>query len=416
MPENHARLSPSSADRWMRCPGSVILSEGLPEVGNSDFANEGTAAHFLACECLTNKRHPAEFLGRTITVTPDGAYWGSNSGDPSIPEFQVDVEMAANVNHYVQAVLSYAKGGVLMVEQEVPIGHLTGEEGAVGTADAIIVTPDGELQIHDLKYGQGKKVEPENNRQLQLYALGADEAYNFAFNYDRVRLVIHQVRVSPTPQEWNLSLEDLRLFAEQVRTCADKVHRIDLGEMQPHEQLFASEEACAWCRAKPNCPELLRVTQMAVAAEFEGIDPVMLPDSPADLGACLDAVPLVEMWCKAIRAAAERDLLAGKPVTGYKLVQGKKGNRKWADPERVEELLKSMRLKKEEMYDYKLISPTTAETLVKAGTIGKRQWAKLQGLITQSPGAPTVVPESDPRPAISVHTDSTDFDGLEDLI
>ena len=120
------------------------------------------------------------------------------------------------------------------------------------------------------------------------------------------------------------------------------------------------------------------------------------------LSAALGKIDLIEDWCKAVRAEAERRLLAGQPVPGWKLVQGKKGARQWADAKAAEDALKSMRLKPDDMYEMKLISPTTAEKLYKAGTIGPRQWPHLQGLITQSEGKPHVAPESDSRPALVV--------------
>ncbi|EXI92407.1 MAG: hypothetical protein AW12_00618 [Candidatus Accumulibacter sp. BA-94] len=52
-----------------------------------------------------------------------------------------------------------------------------------------------------------------------------------------------------------------------------------------------------------------------------------------------------------MRAEAERRLIAGISVPGFKLVEGKKGPRAWDDPTQVESLLKSMRLKAAEMYD-----------------------------------------------------------------
>jgi hypothetical protein len=113
------------------------------------------------------------------------------------------------------------------------------------------------------------------------------------------------------------------------------------------------------------------------------------------------AVPLVEDWCKAVRARLEAELLAGKPIPGWKLVQGRNGARKWANEGEAEATLKRMKLKVEEMYDLKLITPPMAEKLAKAGTIGPKQWPSLQGLIVQKPGPPSVAPETDKRPAWS---------------
>ena len=129
---------------------------------------------------------------------------------------------------------------------------------------------------------------------------------------------------------------------------------------------------------------------------------------------------MIEGWCKAIRAKAEAELLAGHPVPGYKLVEGRRGSRRWTNDAEVEQTLKSMRMKLEEMYDFSLISPTTAEKLHKAGTIGPRQWPKLQGLITQSEGKPSVAPATDKRPALVIQATADEFadvsEGVEDLV
>jgi hypothetical protein len=186
--------------------------------------------------------------------------------------------------------------------------------------------------------------------------------------------------------------------------------------------LRPSEKACKFCRAKATCPKLR--DEVASTVNTLGATPAT-PDEFAEietattealkhadeawLSAALSKVDLIEDWCKAIRAETERRLLAGAPVPGYKLVQGKRGARQWTDAKVAEETLKTMRVKLEDMYDFKLISPTTADKLAKAGTIGPRQWPKLQGLITQSEGKPHVAPVSDSRPALVVTPVADDF-------
>lgn len=50
----------------MACPGSVALSEGLPDK-SSEFADEGTDAHELAALCLSLGDTPAkDFIGKTL--------------------------------------------------------------------------------------------------------------------------------------------------------------------------------------------------------------------------------------------------------------------------------------------------------------------------------------------------------------
>ena len=58
------------------------------------------------------------------------------------------------------------------------------------------------------------------------------------------------------------------------------------------------------------------------------------------------------------------------------------------------------RLKVDQMYDFKLISPTTAEKVLKDAN--PRKWSKLQPLIGRSDGKPSVAPASDKRPALNL--------------
>lgn len=410
--KTHARLSPSSAHRWLACPGSQALEAGLTDEAG-DFAREGTAAHELAAMCLTNGDDTDHYLD---AVTSNGT--------------AVTLEMIEHVQTYVDAVRQYADGHTLMVEQRVPIGHLTGEAGAEGTADAIIVTADGEeLIVIDLKFGRGVLVEAEENPQAQLYALGALELVELlGYEPKRIRCVIHQPRVQKAPSEWDCTVGELRHFGQFVKERAEKCAAAvkfyaDHGEVHG-KYLAPGEKQCRFCKAKATCPALAQFTFNTVADEFvdltsdsghigaliSGADfTVGLLDGEA-IARLLPHVDLIRDWCQAVEKKAHADLLAGLPVPGYKLVTGKRGARRWADEQTAEMTLKSMRLKHDEMYDYKLISPTTAEKLAKAEVIGPRQWPKLQELIVQDEGKPTVAPESDKRPAITVAPVADAFD------
>ena len=199
--------------------------------------------------------------------------------------------------------------------------------------------------------------------------------------------------------------------------------------------LRPGEKQCKFCPAKATCPKLRDAvttevwgTTAATADDFDNMGAI--PDTLTAaveqvegglggdieewLGAAMSKVGLVEDWCKAIRAEVERRLLAGVDIPGHKLVEGRRGARAWSNAEEVESTLKAMRLKVEQMYDLKLISPTTAEKLAKSGAIGPRQWPKLQDMITQSNGKPSVAPASDKRPALIVKPVADDFDAITD--
>lgn len=398
----HAQLSPSGASRWMACPASVPLSAKYPDESN-EFAAEGTAAHEVAAMTLENNVDVKAYLDRKIPV----AEW----------VFTVDQEMADYVQQYVDYVR--AIGGELFVEQRLSIKHLTGEENAFGTSDVVIIA-DRELIIVDLKYGRGVRVDAEQNHQLQIYALAALEEYELMYDFDSVRIVVHQPRLNHI-SEWKISIPDLRQFGRTVTSAAERVgfaqqYFKEYGEL--HEKYYApSEEACRWCPVKPDCVALRNHVLTTVADDFVDVTQPIREQIDKDrefdntiLGNLLDATGLIENWCKAIRAKAEAELFAGREVPGFKLVEGRRGHRAWADLQEAEEVLKSMRLKMDEMYDLKLISPATAEKLHKAGTIGPRQWPRLQEYITQPDGKPSVAPESDKRPALVLTAVEEEFD------
>lgn len=406
--EYHAKLSPSGAHRWMSCPGSVVLEADYPDQGSA-YADEGTAAHTLAAYVLQDKTEVDEYIGEVIHV-----------GER---KFTVDKTMAAHVGNYVKLVRELAAGHTLLVERKVPIGHLTGETGATGTADAVIINgAERNLTVVDLKYGMGVQVDAIENPQLQMYALGAYEAYSVLADFDTVSMYIHMPRLNHV-SEYHISVAELLEFADQVRAAAANVGH---AKAQPYadarddtlslrDYLQPGEKQCRFCKAKAGCPALLaEVTEVvggkpATAEDFAQF----APDAADELGSAGDnylsmamaKVGLVEDWCKAIRAEVERRLLRGDTVPGYKLVEGKLGNRQWISQDEAEAAMKSMRLKQDEMYERKLISPTAAEKVLKQNPA---KWEKLQKLITRNPGKPSVAPAADKRPALAVHTATAD--------
>lgn len=400
----HAVLSPSSAARWMACPGSVAMSEGLSDQ-ESPAAFEGTVAHGVAERCLKGDLRAETFIGHAetsklgVTVT-------------------VDESMAADIQIYLDYcnAIVEAHPGVALIEAKLPLYSLTGEaaEGdgppVTGTADFVYLRNDGVVHIVDLKFGRGVEVSAVDNPQLRIYALAALDEFHVLYDMQHFELAIVQPRITRQPSTESLPLFDLLQFGERVRAAAK-------ATTEPKAPRVPGEKQCRWCRAKAICPELRSEVAMHVSAapgtpdDFDDLtDSSTLSD--ADLARSLGAVPLVEVWCKAVRAEAEARLLAGKALPGFKLVQGKRGPRKWADDTAAEQMLKGFRLKTEEMYDLKLISPTSAEKLLKVERLGPRQFKKLESLITQSAGGYSVAPASDTRPAITPSASADDFDDL----
>lgn len=421
MPEAHSKWSASGFKKIMLCPGSKVLEVGRPD-NTTIYAAEGTAAHELLEMVLTGETPAAGYVGRIIKA--DGF------------DIEVDEEMAEYIQGVADRVKDYqGDDGVLFVEQQLYYADyidVDREEGW-GTGDVVIARGD-EIIVIDLKYGKGTWVDVKENPQLMLYGLGALDKFNgIAGDFTRVRLVIDQPRISEKPSEWDTTVEALEAWGRStarsvVNTCksAEMLHAKELNTWE-ETFLRPGEEQCKFCKAKAVCSSLRESVKETIFGaddactpeEFDEVTAHVQPKAFADdwLAVCLNKVDLIEDWCKALRAEADHRLLNGGTVPGYKVVAGKKGHRAWSDANAVEELFKSMRLKTEEMYSLKLITPTAAEKLAKAKTIGPRQWPKLQALITQADGKPHVAPVSDPRPALDLKPVTDDFvvESLNDL-
>jgi hypothetical protein len=394
----------------MACPGSVVLEAEYPDESSS-YAREGSAAHELAALVLETNTEARDYVLKHIEF---------EDGSETVRWLVTD-DMAEYVQTYVDYVREQAEGCTLLVERKLPIGHMTGEEGATGTGDAVILDAvNKRVTVIDLKYGMGVRVDAEHNPQALMYGSGALEEYGIAVDFETVCAVIHQPRLSHV-SEATVTVEELRSFEDEVRDAARIVAEADTGGgSMEHKNtsgpafegfLNPGEKQCRFCKAKATCPALRAEMSDLVGSDVATLEDFMpkkvdMLSEEQYLSWAMSNVRLVEDWCSAVKAEVERRLLAGKTVEGFKLVEGRRGPRKWADEAEAEKVFKSFRLRQDEMYDMKLVSPTSAEKLLKDNP---KRWAKVEDLITQSDGKPSVAPATDKRSALTVSSVADDF-------
>lgn len=381
----HALLSASGASRWLACTPCARLEEPFPDT-ESDAAAEGTLAHELAEAKVRNFFFPKEFGKRKL--------------NSAIKKLQINElwqdEMLGYTDEYLdyikETALSLKSAPSVRIEQRVYFKEYTFAdpedkiEGS-GIADCILLYGDT-VHVIDFKYGQAPagRVFAERNPQLMLYALGAYQAYRTWYPLRKARLSIVQPRLPDGISEWECSAEDLLQFGEYVKERAALAVRGD-GEFAP------DTDTCRFCRAKAQCRA--RAEENVRLAFFTDKKPPLI--SNEEVGEYLKKGEDVAKWLEDLKDYALKECLAGKEVPGWKSVEGRKP-RDWTDMDAAFDVLMKGGITPEEMlWEKRPLTLAQVEKLV-----GKKAFQEAVGdYVIKMPGKPTLVTESDKRPAIT---------------
>ncbi len=234
----HSKFSASGAERWFNCPGSVELSEGLPDK-DSVWSLEGTKAH--------------EVLEATLlSMLKGGREFHFPPGTPA--------DMGRHAFQAASFILGLAKKhphSEVLVETRIHLPFI--HPAMFGTFDGAVVDYFGTLHVFDYKYGI-TVVSPTKNLQMIFYALGLAWLYNW--NFKKIRLWIIQPRVKgyDGPAFWDISIDELRAYVPQFKTAIKRVQR--------EPQTYAEGDWCHWCKAKGICPLKQKVKLEKAIAVF----------------------------------------------------------------------------------------------------------------------------------------------------
>ncbi len=381
----HARLTASAAGRWMACPGSVREADKHPNITSAEAAY-GTFGHHIAAACLEEGRLPAEWLGNRTLV--DGV------------EAECDVEMIEAVQDYLDdCAADKMPGDQEWIEVSLWSALQKIDKDLGGTADRIRWRPaTANLLVHDLKLGAGVMVDPEDNKQLKTYALGALLKTGVAADDVEVRITQPRIpHAAGTSRSWTFKGIDLVAFGREMQVAAEKTR-------DEHAALIPGRHCRQYfCPAAAHCPA---VNTMAVA--LVGADDFAV-DQPYDKAKLLQGLGMIgplKQKIKAMEELAYHEATAGRitPEDGWKLVEKRK-TRKWNDEPAVAGWAESHGV---DAYVRELRSPAQLEKLAKDSKVAKADRDELGAFITAESSGTVLVPVSDERPEFKRLT-SNDF-------
>ena len=398
----HAPLSPSSAYRFMRCPGSVREQAKYPEKPSGPGAIDGTHTHTLLEHCLKEFVPAENMVGQTMT---------DHEGS-----FIVDADRVKRVQVALAHVNSI--GAVMVIaEQRVNPAHLIGRDDMSGTVDIQVHAGDT-LHVIDYKDGMNE-VTAEGNEQLELYALGVLAGFklpvNATYPFEFVTLTIIQPKLAMKGGN------PITSHTMTVREVLDLIPKYVVGGAavdKPDAPLVPGDKQCKYCRASgcsaraQEAMKMSGITFPSLPATVQQVSDQVAAQDPASMTAdqlrqILEAAPLMRQTIEQAEVEAQRRLESGQSVPGLKLVYGR-GSQAWSISEdQVVEKLKGMGVPKDAVYKTSVVSPAQAKKLTWTKRDGsqkqltERQLKTLETeYIAKLGGKLTVALESDPRAAV----------------
>lgn len=362
----HAILSASASHRWLKCLPSARWEQQFPDK-TSAYAEEGTRAHALAEKTLKTFR---------------------NGGSPEV--VSDDAEMKEAIQSYVDTVVEKftearqaSPDARLLIEQHLDFSKWVPQ--GFGTGDCLIIS-DRILEVCDLKYGKGVEVSAQGNSQMRLYALGAIEAQEMFWGFDKVRMTIIQPRIG------NISSEEMSV--EDLKTWGAIAHQRARLAFEGKGQLTAGDH-CRFCRCRTVCRAYADYMTAPLKEAFK-MPQELQPDEIADI---VLKAKKIKNWLEDIETYALVQAMDGRKLPGLKLVAGR-SVRKIINPDLAAGKLLEAGYKPEEIY-----KPQSLQTMTELKKLcgAKKLEALLEGNMETTKRSPALVPESDKRPALEIN-------------
>lgn len=384
----HSHLGPSSAKRWLNCPGSVALCARAPKEPTSSYAAEGQVAHTLAEELVLGKTTMEGLQARVgETVMQEGH------------EVEIIQEMVDGAAEYLDSVLEarryfevFPKPGKVVekLEGKVVASSMDPDKNDVwGRCDYFSYRKGQKLYVFDYKFGR-RSIEPRENDQACTYAIAVmDQEAGWAFEEVEIRVIQpRDMTGKGTTKVWVTTPAWLKAWRD---AAVPKVRetRNPKAELRPGS--WCDESFCA---ARAVCPALHKSAGEIAQTDFAVVPTTAkgLPDvallTTAQQEAALLWRDTLKGWINALEAALQTKAENGEALTHWKLVEGRAGHRQWKDEDEV--------LKKygDAAFERKILSPAKLEAALKL----KKE--DTDPLVVRPPGKKVLAPAGDKRGSV----------------
>jgi hypothetical protein len=375
---SHAVLSASGSHKWLTCTPSARFESSFPDE-TSEFSAEGQYAHELAELKLRYflgehiEREYQEKLAQLRTKK----YWNA--------------ELEEYVGHYVDYCVSrihhardISPDAVILVEARLDFSTWVPE--GFGTGDLVLVYGNT-VEVIDLKFGRGYRVDALANPQLRLYGLGAFYFLGQLFEIEQIRMTIFQPRLDHISTD-ELSTSALLQWANEF--VAPRAQLAWRGEGS-----FVAGDHCSsgFCKARYQCAARAEESYAIAQRSFALKPPELL--SADQLSEALSKAPAAIQWLHDVQAFALRQAEAGITIPNFKLVAGR-STRRLVNHDAVASKLTEAGVDDALIYERSLISMGALEKL-----LGKHRFTELLGeYVIKPPGKPLLVPDTDQRQAL----------------
>lgn len=209
----------------------------------------------------------------------------------------------------------------------------------------------------------------------------------YVYDIDTVNMTIYQPR-RQNISTYEISKDDLYQWTDETLKPTTDLSFAGDGN-------FLCGEWFGFCKAKHECRARAEANLLLAQHDFKL--PPLLEDSEIEV--ILSHVDELVSWTNNIKEYALQQAISGKEWTGWKLVEGR-SNRRYTSKDAVSKAVKAAGF---DPYEKKLLGITAMQKL-----LGKDRFEELLAAYIEKPqGKPTLVPESDKRPAMN--TAKNDF-------